>query len=341
MPKGRGIHGQGDWMKKPCSFNIALKHEDLLDREEIAFLRNQFMPLKDANVNIMTNGFLFGTGVYESLRGYYNEEKNQVYIFRLEDHYKRMKNNCKILNINNFYTVDQLTELTIELINKNQFYHDCYIRSVGYKSGLQFGLKLLDMNDLAMFAVLQKSYHEKENSITACISSWRRIENNAIPPMGKINGAYVNSALAFTQAVSDGYDDAIFLNENGNVSEGTGMNLFIIRGNHLITPPSSDNILEGITRDTLLEILPNDLNFEVLQRSINRSELYFADEIFFCGTGVEITSVRSVDNRIIGDGENYPITNKIKNYYFDLVRGRIKKRENWLTKVYKKELIYE
>lgn len=328
-------------MNKFCSFHEAINHEDLDQRDEIAFIRKKFVPLKYANINIMTNAFLFGTSCHDSLRGYYNDEDNQLYIFRMEDHYKRLKKNSKILNMDSFFSIQQMCDITLELLEKNNFKSDCYIRSIAYKSGLHFGLNLLDINDLAIFAVLQKRFHETLKPISVCISTWRRVQDNAIPARGKINGAYVNSSLAVSEAIFNGYNDAIFLNENGNVSEGTGMNLFMVKNNVIVTPPNYDNILEGITRETLIEIIPEDLKMKLEQRSINRSELYTADEIFFCGTGAEIVPVKSIDKRIIADGKNYPISKMIQEYYFNLVRGKNQKRKNWLTPVNKKERIYE
>ncbi|WP_455654269.1 branched-chain amino acid transaminase [Phascolarctobacterium sp.] len=302
-------------------------------RTEYAYIRNKIVPIYDANVNIMTQAFLFGTAIHEGLRGYYNTEKNQLYVFRMKDHYERMCRNAKILKMDGYKTVDELCEISKSLLQKNAFKDDCYMRSIMYKSAIQYGLLLENCNDFAAFCVLQKRFQDDiDTSINVGVSSWQRIEDNMIPARAKINGAYVNSCLAMTEALDNGFDDAIFLNASGKISEGSGMNIFIIKNNVVYTPLGTDSILEGITRDTIITILEKELNLKCETRSIDRTELYMADEIFLVGTAVEIIGVKSVDRRIIG--RNNVITNKLKEIYFNIVRGNNPKYFNWLYPVY-------
>lgn len=308
--------------------------ESIFERLEYGYIRNRIVPIYDANINIMTQAFLFGTAIHEGLRGYYNNQSEQLYVFRMKDHYRRMCKNAAILKMNNYKTVDDLCKITKDLLVKNKFKEDCYIRSIVYKSAIQYGLVLEDYNDFAAFCVPQKRFQNSsdDEGIDVCISSWRRIEDNAIPARAKINGAYVNSCLALTEAKDNGFDDAIFFNEDGSISEGSGMNIFVVRDNVIYTPPATDNILEGITRDTIITIVKNELQLECKIRSIDRTELYLADEIFLAGTAVEIMGVKSVDNRVINKGGT--ITNIIKNLYFDIVRGNVYKYKKWLDPIY-------
>lgn len=302
-------------------------------QEKYAYFHGDFVPLYEAKVSIMTHAFLFGTAVFEGIRGYYNPESKRVFLFRLREHYQRLKRNGRILKMDPPHSVEDLCRLTVELIRRNRHNEDCYVRPVLYKSALRIGFSLDRLNDFAMFSLSQGRYQAEDRPISVCISSWRRVEDNALPARAKINGAYVNSALAVTEAHDNGFDDAIFLNENGHVSEGTGMNLFMVRDGRLVTPPISENILEGITRDAVLQLVKGEMGLEVELRLIDRSELYTADELFFCGTGAEVLSIGSVDHRPVGEGADYPITRRLKSLYFDVVRGNQPAYGHWLTPV--------
>ena len=318
------------------SFHQVLPPESLEeDGAAVAYFRGAFVPLRDAKISILTQAFMFGTAVFEGIRGYCDPEGRRVYLFRPQDHFERMRRSGHILKIRLPGDAEGLTQLACELIRRNGYREDCYVRAVAYKSGLQIGFRLADFDDFAMIALPQGRFFGGDRTVAACVSSWRRIEDNAVPARGKIQGAYVNSALAMTEAIDNGFDDAIFLTEDGHVSEGTGMNVFIVRGGRLYTPPPSANILEGITRETVFELARRELGFEVVERSIDRSELYAADELFFCGTGVEIISVGSVDRRPVGDGSGYPFTKKLSAVYREVVRGQRADYLNHLTPVYK------
>ncbi|HYY58362.1 MAG TPA: branched-chain amino acid transaminase [Pyrinomonadaceae bacterium] len=318
----------------PKSFQEPLPPEELDSVDGVyAYMGGRVIPLREAKVSVMTHAFLYGTAIFESLRGYFNPDDGEVFVFRLSDHSERMRRNGTILKMAS-PPAEEISRIVIDVIRACGYREDCYIRTVLYKSGLQFGLRLSDMHDLTVLALPQGRFTKAARPISVCVSSWRRMEDNAVPGRAKICGGYVNSALAKAEALDNGFEDAIFVGESGHVVEGTGMNLFLVRGGRLITPSSSENIVEGITRDTILEMARNELGIEAELRPVNRSELYTADELFFSGTALEVTLVESVDRRVVGNGSAYPIAEKLKTLYFDAVRGKKKEYEKWLTPVY-------
>jgi branched-chain amino acid aminotransferase len=298
-----------------------------------AFLEGKLMPLEDAKISVMTHAFLYGTSIFEGIRAYFNTQKQELYGFRLVDHYVRFQRNCRILNIHLKQIPEELAELTVEILRKCEYREDVYIRPVAYKSAKRIGLKIDDENDLTIFALPMGSYLNREQALNMVVSSWRRIEDNAIPARGKVSGSYVNLSLAAAEARDGGFDEAILLNEDGSVSEAAGMNICIVRNGKVITPPVSDNVLEGITRDSVFEIA-RDQKIAVEERSVDRSELYIADEVFICGTGAEISGVGSIDRRKIADGQVGPVTRKIQETYFATVRGKNERYKKWLTPVW-------
>ena len=299
----------------------------------VAYLEGKFVPLEDAKISVMTHAFLYGTAIFEGIRAYYNQKQQELFIVRLLEHYHRLHRNCRLLLMELEQTPQQLADLTLEVVRKSSYREDIYIRPVAYKSAKRIGLKLDEQHDVTIFAVPMGSYLSREHPLHLMISSWRRIEDNAIPARTKINGSYVNLSLAAAEARENGFDEAILLNENGTVSEAAGMNLFIVRRGKLITPSLSDNILEGITRDTVFEIA-QELKVPFEERSIDRSELYVADEVFLCGTGAEISGIGSIDRRKIASGETGPITRMIQETYFQAVRGECPQHMKWLTPVW-------
>jgi branched-chain amino acid aminotransferase len=298
-----------------------------------AFLNDKILPLEDAKISVMTHAFLYGTAVFEGIRAYYNDGTKDLYIFRPAEHFRRFLNSCKVIKINLEQDIDQLVAITVEILRKCEYREDVYIRPVAFKSAERIGLKLDDQDGLTVFAVPMGSYLSRDRALNMAISSWRRVEDNAIPARAKINGSYVNLALAAAEARENGFDEAILLNENGSVSEAAGMNLFLVRNGELITPAISDNVLEGITRDTIYEIA-RDNKIVYIERTIDRSELYSADEIFLCGTGAEISPVGSIDRRKIGNGAIGPVTAKIQKIYFDAVRGNLEPYRKWVSPVW-------
>lgn len=303
----------------------------------IAFFEGKFVPLSDAKISVQVHGFNYGTAIFEGIRGYYNPDEEEMYLFRLVEHYRRMLKSCKIIKIELPFNEQELADLTCDLVKRNNFRRDIYIRPLAYKTACQIGTKLSPGSDFTVFAVPMDDYIATNRALKVCISSWRRVEDNSIPPRGKICGSYVNSALAATEARDNGFDEAVVLNNDGHVAEGAAMNIFMVRDGKLITTPITANILEGITRTTLARIAKEEINTEMEVRQIDRSELYIADELFFCGTGAQIAAIGSVDHRKVGDGNPGPITLKLQKLYADVVRGHNKKYLDWCTPIYKTE----
>lgn len=305
---------------------------------QVAFFQNKFVPLEDAKVNIMTHALHYGTACFEGIRGNWNEEEGQIYLFRVKEHYERLQRSCRILKINLAFSVDELHRITTELVQKNGLREDIYIRPLAYKSSLTIGVRLHGLeDDFFLFVSPFGNYLDVTKGIKCCVSSWRRIDDNIIPPRAKITGLYVNSALAKTEAFENGYDEAILLSQNGHVSEGSGENIFIFMKGKLITPPATDNILLGITRETIMHVAKEEMGIQTEERSIDRSELYLADECFLTGTAAHVTPVLEIDHRSVGDGQIGKISKELQNLYFDIVRGKNKKYSRWCTPAYSKK----
>jgi len=300
-----------------------------------AFFKDKFVPIEDAKISIMTHAFNYGTGAFEGIRAYWNEDDKQLYVFRLPEHYDRLHQSCRILKIDLKYATKELCDITCELLRKEGYTEDTYIRPVAYKASEGIGVRLHDLEDgFCIFALAFGRYIEKEEGARAAVSSWRRVDDNAAPARAKITGIYVNSALSKTEVVERGYDEAIVLTQDGHVSEGSAENIFLVRDGVLITPAPFENILEGITRRTIMELAKNELGIDTIERQIDRSELYIADEVFFCGTGVQVAAVIEIDGRPVGDGKIGPICSKLRNLYFDIARGKVDKYKHWCTPVY-------
>ncbi|NLK08531.1 MAG: branched-chain amino acid transaminase [Firmicutes bacterium] len=300
-----------------------------------AYFEKDFVPLEDAKINVMTHAFLYGTACFEGIRAYWSEEEEQLFVFRMKEHYERIIQSCKILRIDPKYSVDELCEITLELLRRNGDRQDVYIRPVFYKSTHAIGVKLDGLDDgFLVFAIPFGDYLDMDRGLKARVSSWRHLEDNMIPMRAKINGAYVNAALAKDEALQDGYDEAIFLASDGHVSEGSAENLFIVRNGKLITTTVTADILEGITRNTVMQIALEELDIPVVERPIDRTELYVADEAFFVGTGAQVCPIAEIDHRPIGDGSIGPISRQIQNYYFDVVLGKVDKYRTWCAEVY-------
>lgn len=299
----------------------------------IVYFENKFVPEEEAKISIKTNSFHYGTAVFEGIRAYYNKEEDIMYGLFFKEHYQRMFQNMKILNMEIEESIDELVQITAELVKKNNHKEDVYIRPIVYFSDLAIGPKLIGYKaKIAIYTLPLGDYIDTTKGIKAKVSSWTRLNDNMIPPRLKVTGAYVNSAMAKTEALLYGADEAIVLNQNGYVSEGSAENLFIVRNGKLITPPVNDDILEGITRLAVIQIA-NDNGIPVIERSISRTELYIADEVFFCGTGAQISPVVEIDHKKIGNGEVGPITKKIKDIYFDAVRGKVDKYRSWVLPI--------
>jgi branched-chain amino acid aminotransferase len=297
-----------------------------------ALFQGEYVPLSDAKVSIMTHALHYGTGVFEGIRGNWNEEKGAIYIFRLREHYERLLTGCRLLMIDIPYSLEDLCNITVELVERCGFTEDLYIRPLAYKSAEKVAnLKLQELeNDFCLLAVPFGSYLGSD-VLRCCTSSWRRVDDSMIPARFKISGIYVNSILAKTEATLAGFDEAIILNQDGHVCEGSGENFFLVVDGRLYTPPIEDNVLPGITRNTVMQLAQSDLGLEVMERHIDRSQIYVADECFLTGTAAHLTPVVEVDSRKIGDGLVGPISAKLQKMYFDVVVGRNPKYIHWCT----------
>jgi branched-chain amino acid aminotransferase len=291
-------------------------------RNRHAFFGGKIVPIEEAKVSIMTSALNYGTAIFEGIRGYWCAEEKRMLVFTLREHLERFKRNCKVLLLDLPYDTDVLHDAVIGLLQRERFEADIYVRPLAFKSSTEIGVRLHQLDcDCSIFALPFGRYIDKPGGITAMTSSWRRLQDNAIPARAKIAGSYANSALAKTEAVLNGFDEAILLTEDGHVSEGSAANLFIVRDGRLITPPVTESILEGIVRRVVLQ-LAGKMGILVQERPIDRSELYRADEIFLTGTAIELTAVLEVDHRGVGDGRLGPIFSRLSAAFADVVHGK-------------------
>jgi branched-chain amino acid aminotransferase len=305
------------------------------DVDIVCWMSGSFVPLAEARIGVMTHGFLYGTATFEGIRAYWNEDQGQLYGLKLREHYARLLDSAKVLLMEPPMAIQELVAMTVDLLRRNGFRQDTYIRPTLYKSTEAIGVRLHNLEqDLVVFAVPFGEYIAIDRGISAQTVSWRRNSDLSIPARAKIVGAYANSAFSKSEAQLNGYDEAIVLTLDGHVSEGSAENLFLVRGGRLITPGISDDILEGITRAGVMELAVGELGLEPVARTVDRSELYIADEVFLCGTGAQISPVTSIDHRQVGDGRVGPITQRLTELYFSAVRGRLPAYSHWLTPVY-------
>src|SRR3981081_1911768 len=303
--------------------------------EAWVFYDGEYRQYKDVHIGLMTHALHYGTGCFEGIRAYWNPNQEQLFALLVRPHFKRLRNSARILKIDLPLSDDQMIDATVELLRRNGYREDVYIRPLAVKSSAELGVRLHDLaSSFAIYTAPFGAYVDVEKGIRCMVSSWRRIDDNAAPARAKVTGIYINSALAKTEANENGFDEAIVLTHEGHVSEGSAENIFIVRDGVLVTPPSSDNILEGVTRKVLMELATEDLGLQVVERSVDRSELYVADEVFLCGTGAQVSPVLEIDRRVIGDGEMGPITRELQKLYFDVCYGRVEERLDWLTPIY-------
>ncbi len=300
-----------------------------------AYFKGKIVPYEDAKIGVMTHSLNYGTAVFGGIRGYWNEEEEQLYLFRPRDHYKRFLASAKIMVMDLGLDIEGLLRLTIDLLHEEGHRQDVYVRPLAYKADEIIGVKLHGLIDeLTIFAVPFNKYVSNDTNAHVTISSWRRLDDNAIPARGKISGAYANSALIKTDAVLAGFDEALVLTNEGHISEGSAMNVFMIRDGILVTPPRTENILEGITRSSVLAIAANELDIEVVERPIDRTEVFLCEELFMSGTAAQITAVTRVDHRVIGTGQMGPYTTQLRELFADIVRGRSPRYRDWNVPVY-------
>ena len=297
-------------------------------------MNGKIVPAKQGHVSILTHGFSYGTGCFEGIRGYWNPDTEDIYLFRVREHFERLLQSCRILNMQLPYTADELVAQAVELVRRNKWRQNMYLRPMVYKGDELIGVKLHDLKDHYYMVAIPMGDYVATTGLDCCVSSWRRIDDNMIPARAKVTGGYVNSALAKTEANLNGFGEAIMLTTDGHVSEGSGENIFLVMRGELHTPAASENILLGLTRDTVMKLAQREMGRITRERQIDRTELYVADEIFMCGTGAQIAPVVSVDHRQLGNGKVGPISAAMHDLYADVVRGRRSEYFEWLTPIY-------
>ena len=307
---------------------------------KFAYFRGKIVPYADAKVSVMTHALNYGTAIFGGVRGYWNEAEEELFLFRPEDHFQRLINSTHIFLMELELKRKELIQLVVELLQKEGYRQDVYIRPLAYFADEIIGVKLHDLQtELTIFSVPFDRYVSNDTGAHVTISSWRRVDDNMIPARAKVSGAYVNTALIKTDALRSGFDEALVLGQDGHITEGSAENLFMVRNGALITPPITDNILEGITRATVMELAEKELGLPVIQRSIDRTEVFICDELFLTGTAAQVTSITQVDHRPVGDGTMGAITAKLRQLYDDAVRGKLKNYRHWNHPVYEKMVV--
>ncbi|MFA7658092.1 MAG: branched-chain amino acid transaminase [Candidatus Gastranaerophilaceae bacterium] len=302
---------------------------------EFVYMDGKYVEKEKASLPVMTHAFLYGTSVFEGVRAYYNPEEKQLYAFRVPEHFERLLRSAKIMRMDPKNTVKEFCEITKKLLQKNNYTQDTYLRPTLYKSAQKIGPSLINNPDsFLIFTLPMGEYIDISKGLKVCVSNWRRNSDNAIPPRAKVSGAYANTALIISDARLAGFDDAIALSEDGTVTEGSAMNLFLVMDGKLVTTNTTDNILQGVTRNTIIQLAKEVMGLEVVERVIDRTELYVADEAFYCGTGAQVSPIVSVDNRNLGDGKVGPISLKLQKLYFDVVKGRVPEYRKWCMPIY-------
>ncbi len=301
-----------------------------MDLPRHAYFRGKIVPYSEAKVGVATHALNYGTAVFGGMRGYWNAEKKKLFVFRPLDHYERFLNSCRMMCMEIHHTPESLTELTLELLRQDAYEQNIYIRPLAYKAEEGIGVRLHDLKeDLTIFAMPFEIYIKNDTAAHVTISSWRRIDDNAIPARGKISGAYASSALIKTDAAKAGFDDALVLTQEGHLVEGSAMNIFMLRDGVLVTPPVTDNILEGITRRSVMELARNELGLAVVERPIDRSEIYICDECLLTGTAAQITVVTKVDHRPVGKGVMGPVGDSLRKLFDGILHGNNPKYAHW------------
>lgn len=304
-----------------------------------AYFRGKIVPYSDAKVGVMTHALNYGTGVFGGIRGYWNEEEEELFIFRPMDHFKRVLNSARMLRMEVPYTREQLVEITIELLQKEGQRQDMYVRPLVYYADEQVGVGISNLHsEITIFSVPFAKYIENDTGAHVTFSSWRRVDDNMIPARAKVAGAYVNTALIKSDATQAGFDEALVLGVDGHITEGSAENFFMVRDGVLYTPPITDNILEGITRRSVMELAREELGIEVVERSIDRTEAYICDEMFMTGTAAQVTAITQIDHRPVGEGTMGPVASQMQKLYADVVRGKVAKYRHWNQPVYQKVL---
>jgi branched-chain amino acid aminotransferase len=299
------------------------------------FFEGEFARYHDVHIGVMTHALHYGTGCFEGIRAYWNDARQQLYLLQGPEHYQRLHRSARILRMELPYDVPELMGITLELLRRNEYRTDSYVRPLVFKSVEQIGVSLHGLADsFLVYTSAMGNYVEIDNGIRCGVSSWRRLPDCAVPARAKVTGSYINSALAKSEALENGFDEAIVLTESGHVSEGSAENVFLFKEGVFLTPPVTDDILEGVTRRLVMGLIREELNLPVVERSIDRTELYTGDELFLCGTGAQVSPVIEVDHRPIGDGRVGEFTQELQHLYFGAVRGDNPKYADWSLPVY-------
>jgi branched-chain amino acid aminotransferase len=302
-----------------------------------AYFHGKIVPYAEAKIGVLTHALNYGTAAFAGIRAYWNKQQQQLYIFRPHDHYIRFLNSAKLLCMQLEHTPDSLTKITLELLRADNYHENVYIRPLAYKSDEVIGVKLHGLHDdLSICAIPFDKYLDDDTNAHVTVSSWRRVDDNIIPARGKISGAYANSSFIKTDAVRAGFDEAVVLTQEGHVSEGSAMNFFMVKDGLLVTPSVTENILEGITRKSVIELAKEELNMTVVERQVDRTEIYLCEELFMTGTAAQITAVTRVDYRSVGDGKMGPVTSQLYQLFRDVLLGKVQKYKHWVTPVYEK-----
>jgi branched-chain amino acid aminotransferase len=302
---------------------------------KFAYFKGRVVPYSEAKVGVLTHALNYGTAVFGGLRGYWNADEKQLFVFRPGDHFKRFLQSAQLLNMELPFSADDLTKSLIALLRTENHHEDCYIRPLAFYADETIGVRIHNLSaEVTILAIPFGHYNSNEENMHVTVSSWRRVDDNVIPARGKIAGAYVNSAFAKTDAQRAGFDEVIVLNQDGHISEGSAANFFLLRNGVFATPPITANVLEGITRRSVIQLIRDEIGMEVEEREIDRTELYLADEAFFCGTGVQISAITRVDHRNVGSGTMGEATLRLRDVFFDVVRGRTAKYRSWCYPVF-------
>jgi branched-chain amino acid aminotransferase len=306
-----------------------------MDDTLTVYANGRFCRYDEAKIGLMTHALHYGTGCFEGIRGFWSARDEELYLFQLPEHYERLHASAKILLMKVSHDVPSLIDITTELCARNNFRTDVYVRPLVYKANEEIGVRLHDMRDaLAILAMPFERYFESTSGLNCTVSGWRRIDDTMAPARAKVTGIYINSALAKSDAILNGYDEAILLSADGHVSEGSAENIFIVKKGVIYTPDASQNILEGCTRRTLMTLAEQEFGLTVIERAIDRSELFSADEVFISGSAAGLQHVRAIDHRTIGDGTQGPIAKKLAEFYDKVVRGAVPAYSSWLTRTY-------
>jgi branched-chain amino acid aminotransferase len=299
------------------------------------FYEGGFARYNDVRLGVMTHALHYGTGVFEGIRAYWNPKGEQLYLLQAAAHYDRMRRSANVMRMSLPHSTEELVNFTLDLLRRNEFKSDVYVRPLLYASSEEIGVRLHNLDhSFFIYAIPFGKYVEIEGGIRCMVSTWRRVPDQSLPARAKVTGAYAQSALAKSEAVESGFDEAIVLTVDGHVSEGSAENLFMFKDGTFVTPPVTDDILEGVTRTLLMRLIKDELGMQVVERSIDRTELYTCDELLLCGTGAQISPVVEVDRRQVGDGKVGEFTHELQSIYFGAVRGESPKFKDWTIPVY-------